>query len=180
MIFQKILMKRESHYYGLLGLPLNVEEFISPRKKTLHENLALLNESIPYNEKVEIINKDGGGHIKISPYDPQAEPANIKKLHHAIKKEYGTINLIDILKECDLQIEFTNLVQTVASRENIPREILQFRILLCLYAIGTNIGLKCLSSANESVSYDDLKYVKRRFITVENVGLFLLKLSIKY
>src|SRR3990167_8074348 len=167
--------KRE-HYYGLLGLPLSVKEFIAPRKKALHDNLTLLNESISYNEKVEIISKDGSGHIKISPYDPQAEPVNIKKLHHAIKQEYGIINLIDILKECDLQMEFTNIVQTVASRENIPREILQFRILLCLYAIGTNTGLKCLSSANESVSYDDLKYVKRRFITVENVRLILIEI----
>lgn len=115
--------KRE-HYYGLLGLPLCVKEFIAPRKKELHDNLTLLNENIPYNEKVEIINKDGSGHIKTSPYDPQAEPVNIKKLHQAIRQEYGSINLIDILKECDLQMEFTNLVQTVASRENIPREIL--------------------------------------------------------
>jgi hypothetical protein len=168
--------KNREHYYDLLGLPLSAKEFIAPRKKALHDNLILLNENIPYNEKVEIINKNDSGHIKISPYDPQAEPANIKKLHHAIKQEYGTINLIDILKECDLQTEFTNLVQTVASRENIPREILQFRLLLCLYAIGTNTGLKCLSSANESVSYDDLKYVKRRFITVENVRLILIEI----
>jgi TnpA family transposase len=168
--------EKRDHYYGLLGLPLSAKEFIAPRKKELHDNLTLLNENIPYNEKVEIINKDGSGHIKISPYDPQAEPVNIKKLHQAIKQEYGTINLIDILKECDLQMEFTNLVQTVASRENIPREVLQFRILLCLYAIGTNTGLKCLSSANESVSYDDLKYVKRRFITVENVRLILIEI----
>lgn len=166
--------KRE-HYYGLLGLPLNVNEFIEPRRKELHESLTSLNDSILKNKKVEIINKDGG-HIKISPYEPQAEPVNIKKLHQAIKKEYGTINLIDILKESDLQIEFTNLMQTVASRENIPREILQFRILLCLYAIGTNTGLKCVSSANESVNYDDLRYVKRRFITVENVRLILVEI----
>ena len=167
--------ERREHYYGLLGLPLNVKEFTEPRKKDLHENLKLLNDSILHNNKVAITNKDGG-HIKISPYDPQAEPVNIKKLHRAIKKEYGTINLIDILKESDLQIEFTNLIQTVASRENIPREILQFRILLCLYAIGTNTGLKCVSSANESVNYDDLRYVKRRFITVENVRLILVEI----
>lgn len=167
--------ENRNHYYGLLGLPLSVNEFTEPRKKTLNDNLILLNETIPSNKKVEIINKDGNGHIRISPYDPQAEPVNIKKLHQAIKQEYGTINLIDILKECDLQMEFTNLMQTVASRENISGEILQFRILLCLYAIGTNTGLKCLSSANESVSYDDLKYVKRRFITVENVRLVLIE-----
>ena len=135
-----------------------------------------LNDNIPYNDKVEIISKDGGGHIKISPYEPQAEPVNIKKLHRAIKKEYGTINLIDILKESELQIEFTNLVQTVASREDIPRDLLQFRILLCLYAIGTNTGLKCVSSANDSVNYDDLRYVKRRYITVENVRLILIEI----
>ena len=80
------------------------------------------------------------------------------------------------MKESELQIEFTNLIQTLASRENIPRGILQFRILLCLYAIGTNTGLKCVSSANEFVSYDDLRYVKRRFITVENVRLILTKI----
>jgi TnpA family transposase len=167
--------ENREHYYGLLGLPLNADEFIAPRKKELHNNLTSLNDSILHNKKVEIINKDGG-HIKISPYEPQAEPVNIKKLHQAIKKEYGTINLIDILKESDLQIEFTNLIQTVASRENIPRETLQFRILLCLYAIGTNTGLKCVSSANEFINYDDLRYVKRRFITVENVRLILVEI----
>lgn len=159
----------------MLGLPLNVNDFIAPRKADLHANLKALNDNIPNNDKVQITNKDGG-HIKISPYEPQAEPANIKKLHQAIKNEYGTINLIDMLKESDLQIEFTNLMQTVASRESIPREILQFRILLCLYAMGTNTGLKCVSSANESVSYDDLRYVKRRYITVENVRLILVEI----
>jgi hypothetical protein len=68
--------ENREYYYGLLGLPLNVKEFIFPRKKELHENLKLLNDSIPHNNKVEIINKDGG-HIKISPYDPQAEPVNM-------------------------------------------------------------------------------------------------------
>lgn len=167
--------ENREYYYNLLGLPLKAHEFTSPRKKEMHENLKALNGSIPFNKKVEITAKDGG-HIKISPYEPQAEPANIKKLHQAIKKEYGTINLIDILKEADLQIEFTNLMQTVASRENIPREILQFRLLLCLYAIGTNTGLKCVSSANHSVNYDDLRYVKRRFITVDNVRLILVEI----
>lgn len=167
--------ENRQYYYDLLDLPLNVHSFITPLKKELHENLKALNDSIPTNNKVEITKKNGG-HIKISPYEAQAEPANIKKLHQAIKEEYGTINLIDILKETDLQLEFTNLMQTVGSRENIPREILQFRLLLCLYAIGTNTGLTCLSSANDAVNSDDLRYVKRKFITVENVRLALVEI----
>jgi TnpA family transposase len=163
------------YYYGLLGLPLNANEFTAPRKKELHENLKLLNDTILNNQKVSILDKDGG-HIKISPYAPQAPPTNINKLHEAIKKEYGTLNLIDILKESELQMEFTQLMQTLASKEKIPRDMLQFRLLLCLYAIGTNTGLQCVSSANELVNYDDLKYVKRRYITVENVRLVLIKI----
>ncbi|PIZ05248.1 MAG: Tn3 family transposase [Gammaproteobacteria bacterium CG_4_10_14_0_8_um_filter_38_16] len=159
--------KRE-HYYNLLGLPINARDFTEPRKKQLHEGLKALNDTILENDKVEILDKNGG-HIKISPYDPQAEPPNIKKLHEAIKKEYGTISLIDVLKESELDIGFTKKFHSSATRESLSREILQFRLLLCFYGIGTNTGLKCISASNDDVKYADLKYVKRRYITVEDV-----------
>ncbi len=155
-------------YYKDLGLPLDAKAFTAPLKKKLHENLMLLNDTLPTNEKVEILEKNGG-HIKISPYEPQAEPANIKKLHEAIKKEYGTINFIDVLKESELQIAFTEHFHSSATKEVIPKETLRFRLLLCLYGIGTNTGLKCISASNSDVKYPDLRYVKRRYITVENV-----------
>lgn len=159
--------KRE-YYYELLGLPLHTKDFTEPRKKELHENIKLLNDTVLKNDKVEITNKNGG-HIKISPYDPQAEPVNIKKLHEEIKKEYGTINLIDVLKEAELQIGFTNKLHSAATRENLSKDVLRFRLLLCLYGIGTNTGLKCISASNDNVKYNDLRYVKRRYITVEDV-----------
>ena len=158
----------QEYYYDLLGLPLNADEFIYPRKQTLHDYLKKLNDTIPSNKKVKIINRNCG-HIKISPYEPQAESVNLKKLHEAIKKEYGTINLIDILKEVELEIKFTEKLQTKASRKNLEKEVLRYRLLLCLYAIGTNTGLKCISSANDNAQYSELRYVKRRFLTVDNV-----------
>jgi TnpA family transposase len=160
--------ERPEYYFKLVGLPLNTKEFTAPRKKELHENLKALNDTILTNKDVKITNKNGG-RIKITPYKPQAESANLKKLHEAIKKEYGTINLIDILKEVELQIKFTEKLHTKASRKNLKREVLRYRLLLCLYAIGTNVGLKCVSSANDDVQYSELRYVKRRFLTVENV-----------
>lgn len=164
----KDFKENPEYYYNLLGLPLDAKKFTAPRKQKLHDSLKLLNDTILDNEKVEIIDKNGG-HIKISPYESQAEPVNIKKLHQAIKQEYGIINLIDILKEADLQIGLTEQCNTVASRENLAKETLQYRLLLCLYGIGTNTGLKCISAANGDVKYSDLRYVKRRFITIENV-----------
>jgi TnpA family transposase len=167
--------ENRKHYYSLLELPLNSFEFINPLKDKLHYSLQELNNTIVNNKKVEILNKDNG-HIKISPATPQAEPKNIHSLHQAIKKQYGTINLIDVLKEVDLQINFTDLMQTVATKEVIPRETLRRRLLLCIYGIGTNTGLKCISSANDSVTLDDLRYVKRRFITVENIRLAITEI----
>ena len=160
--------ERCEYYFKLVGLPLNAKEFTAPRKKELHENLKALNDTILANKKVKITNKNGG-RIRITPYAPQAESVNIKKIHEAIKKEYGTINLIDILKEVELQIKFTEKLHTKASRKNFKKEVLRYRLLLCLYAIGTNVGLKCVSSANDDVQYSELRYVKRRFLTVENV-----------
>lgn len=160
--------ENRDYYYNLLGLPLKVDKFIHPRKKMLHDHLKKLNDTIPTNKKVEISNRNSG-HIKISPYEPQAESVNLKKLHEAIKKEYGTINLIDILKEVELEIKFSEKLHTKASRKNLEKEVLRYRLLLCLYAIGTNTGLKCISSANDNVQYSDLRYVKRRFLTVDNV-----------
>lgn len=160
--------ERPEYYFKLVGLPLTAKEFTVPRKKKLHENLMTLNDTILTNKNVKITDKNGG-RIRITPYAPQAESANIKKLHEAIKKEYGTINLIDILKEVELQIEFTEKLHTKASRKNLKKEVLRYRLLLCLYAIGTNVGLKCVSSANDDVQYSELRYVKRRFLTVENV-----------
>jgi TnpA family transposase len=40
---------------------------------------------------------------------------------------------------------------------------------LALYAIGSNTGLKRMSAANGDISYADLRYIKRKFITVANV-----------
>ena len=160
--------ENREHYYNLLGLPINASDFTDPRKKQLHESLKALNDTILENDKVEILDKNGG-HIKISPYDPQAEPPNIKKLHEAIKEECGTISLIDVLKESELDIGLTKKFHSSATRESLPKETLQFRLLLCLYGIGTNTGLKCISASNDDVKYADLKYVKRRYITVEDV-----------
>jgi TnpA family transposase len=164
----KDFKEKRDHYFQLVGLPLKAKEFTEPRKKELHENLKALNDTILSNKNVKIINKKSV-RIKITPYAPQAESANIKKLHEEIKKEYGTINLIDILKEVELQIKFTEKLHTKASRKNLKKEVLRYRLLLCLYAIGTNVGLKCVSSANDDVQYSELRYVKRRFLTVENV-----------
>lgn len=166
----KDFAQRREYYYNLLGLPLKAEDFIKPLKEKLHQSLKELNDNIVTNKKAKvIIKKKGGGRIKISPYDPQAEPANIKKLHRELKKQWPGLNLIDILKETDFQVGFSDQMHTVASREHLTKEQLQKRLLLALYGIGSNIGLKRMSAANGDLNFSDLRYTKRKFISVANV-----------
>ena len=47
--------------------------------------------------------------------------------------------------------------------------MLQQRLLLCLYGLGTNAGLKRMCSGGGEDSYADLHYVRRRFITKEHL-----------
>lgn len=69
--------------------------------------LLSLNDTILNNDKVNILEKNGG-HIKLSHSESQAEPTNLGALQREINRHWSTINLIDILKETDLR---NNLVQ---------------------------------------------------------------------
>jgi hypothetical protein len=78
-------------------------------------------------------------------------------------------NLLDILKETDLRISLTDKFKTVAHREILDRNTLQKRLILSLYGLGTNTGLKRISAGDHGESYKDLLYVRRKFIHKDNL-----------
>ena len=53
---------------------------------------------------------------------------------------------------------------TAADRQAIPQNELQRRLLLCLFGLGTNAGLKRVSAGRLDVSYRELLYTRRRFL----------------
>lgn len=78
-------------------------------------------------------------------------------------------NLLDILKEADLRIGFTERFKTVGNREILDRKTLQKRLILSLYGLGTNTGLKRISVGEHGETYKDLLYVRRKFIHKDNL-----------
>jgi hypothetical protein len=64
----------------------------------------------------------------------------------ALKTELGQrwpmIGLLDIFKETELRVNFTQVFHSPTVYENIDRATLRERLLLCLHGIGTNTGLK--------------------------------------
>src|SRR5712691_6204929 len=51
-------------------------------------------------------------------------------------------SVLDMLKETDLRVGFTEAFPSLATREILDYETRQPRLLRCLYGLGTNTGLK--------------------------------------
>ncbi|WP_100551500.1 Tn3 family transposase [Caedibacter taeniospiralis] len=161
--------ENKQKYLEMLNLPNQGNSFTKQLKKLLSDSLSSLNTNIVNNDKVTIKSSKVNKNFSVSPSDAQKEPQNIVELQKEIIKRWSSINLIDILKECDLLINFTQEMDTIGKNSNINATDLRKRLLLCLYGIGSNTGLKRISIANGDVSYSDLRYVKSRFINKINV-----------
>ena len=155
-------------YYTVLQLPTEAEVFVRQVQQEMREELAALDQTIPHNPEVSILEK-AGGWIKLSPLAPQPEPANLVALKEEIARRWPMTSLLDIVKETDLRVGFTRFFRSVTAWENLDRETLHYRLLLTLYGIGTGAGLKRVGMGHPSVSYRDLLYIRRRFITKEHL-----------
>ncbi|MDQ6777246.1 MAG: transposase [Actinomycetota bacterium] len=87
-----------------------------------------------------------------------------------MQRRCGTVDLLDVLKEADLRTGFTEQFQTIATRENLPRELLRRRLLLALFALGTNMGIRRIVATGEHDETESaLRRVRRTHITHENL-----------
>ena len=154
--------KRES-YYDLLRAPKDPAVFIEKIQAAMRQGLATLNAGLPTNPKVRL-RKEGKNRIHVAKLEKQPDPPNTAALKREIGRRWSEVNLIDILKEVDLRRNFTAEFRTTGSRETLDPEALRQRLLLCLFGIGTNIGLKRVASHQPEVTYEELRYVKRRFL----------------
>lgn len=64
---------------------------------------------------------------------------------------------------------FTQSLRSGTEREHLDRRVLRRRLLLCLYGLGTNTGLKRMATGQEDDSPKDLLYVRRRFLSLEGL-----------
>lgn len=158
---------REENYRALKQ-PLDAEEFINNIKQAMYDGLSKLDIGMPVNPKVRLTDR-GNGWITISPSDAQPEPVNLTKLKAELMRYWPMTNLLDVLKEADLRLNFTEQFKTVATHERLDRATIQKRLILALYGLGTNTGLKRVSAGNHGETYQDLLYIRRKFINKDNL-----------
>jgi len=69
----------------------------------------------------------------------------------------GTVALIDMLKEAILRTGCLRTVTDIAKGARMSVETLTERLLLVLYAYGTNTGIRAVAAGDHGHSEDDLR-----------------------
>lgn len=169
--------EKRTEYYEALGHPQQAEEFVNTLRQQMIDALTSFDQALPkLSSQVRILDKKGGW-ISLTPLTAQPEPQNLRKLKTEITKRWGVTSLLDILKEADLRINFTQHFKSPASREVLDHETLQKRLLLCLYGMGTNTGLKRVSQGDHGQSHNELIYTRRRFINQEHLRTAIIDIA---
>ncbi len=142
----------------------------------MEEALDGLHRGYPRNPHL-LIRERGKGRVRLSPLPKQPEPPNLEALRADVAARWPMTGLLDVLKEADLRLGFTDLLTTVASRQAFPSDVLQKRLLLCLYGLGTNAGLKRVAAGDAGSTYSDLRYVRRRFVHKEQLRSAIVRVA---
>lgn len=161
--------ERRAPYYDALGLPLDADAFIAGLQAEMRASLSRLDAGLPRNPHVRITNRRGGW-ITVSPLRARPDPESIEALKAEVTANWPMTSLLDMVKEADLRLGFTDALGSPTAYETLDRGELRPRLLLCLYGLGTNTGLRRLDAARDGgPSYRDLAYVRRRYLTPDRL-----------
>ena len=159
--------KREE-YYKELNLPLSAEKFVTQLQEKLTKSLVLLDKNIPKNPKVTISQKKNGW-ISVSPLTAQPEPPNLHLIKNEISKRWSMVNLLDVIKETFLRVPMMKHFKSVASREMLTEDQIKKRVILAIYGLGTNTGLKRVAVGNREEHYRNLFHIYQNYITKDSL-----------
>ena len=155
-------------YYAGLGLGQNSSQFVSDVRRELEAQLRGLDTEFGDNIAVNITASLKPKFL-ISPYIPSPEPKKLTNLKSLINGRWPMTSLLDMVKEAALDTGFLNEFRTIGRYQNLDTATRNQRLLLCLYGLGTNAGLKRISATTSQVSYDQLLHIRRRFIDAESI-----------
>ena len=155
-------------YYQALKLPLEADRFIADLQAEMREALHILDAGMPRNRRVKISRKrNKDAWITVTPFDPQPDPPNLTAIKAETLATWPMTSLLDMLKEADLRLNFTDVLKSSTAYETLDRAVLRPRLLLCLNGLGTNAGFQRMAGLQSGATAKDLAYVRRRYITVD-------------
>lgn len=166
---------KRQEYYQALDQPLAASDFITALQTAMTEALKGFDTGLPDNEGVKIVGTKP--RFKVRRLKAVRQPTNLRKLAKELQNRWPMTGLLDILKEADLRTNFTQFLGGADCHSRLDEQTLRKRLLLCLYGLGTNLGIKRVSASAHGESQTDLMYVRRRYIHQDGLRQAIAHLS---
>lgn len=99
----------------------------------------------PSLDRVEISDRKAGA-IKLTPIEAAPEPRNLRRIKNEVARRWSAVPLIDILKEAILRTGCLAKVTATTGTGHMSPEVLAERLILVIYAYGTNCGIRQMIS----------------------------------
>ncbi len=113
----------------------------------LRSELEALDRALPELPILEIADRGKRGAIKLTGLDAQPEAPNLLRLKREVKGGWGIVALVDMLKEAILRTGCLDTIKEMSRSARLSPETLAERLLLVLYAYGTNTGISSVGLA---------------------------------
>ena len=155
--------------YAALSKPLDPTVFVEDLLGEMDAELSALNDALGGAGLgwLRIVEGRRAGAIALTPLEAVPEPRNLRRLKGAIRGRWGVVPLLDMFTETALRTGCLNAVTPAGVREAIDPGVLFDRLLLLIYAYGTNTGIRAVAAGDHPHTEDDLRYTRRRYLTVE-------------
>ncbi|MFI0450126.1 hypothetical protein [Actinomadura sp. 6N118] len=109
--------------YAELRKPLDPAVFIAGLKAEMRAELEALDTALPTLDWVEIKDRKSGA-IKLTKIGPAAEPRNLPKIKNEVGHRWGSVPLIDMLKEAVPRTGCLTADTSVAGTSSLAPEVL--------------------------------------------------------
>jgi len=166
-------------HYEKLRQPVEAKDFVTGLHNRMREGLAGLAAGLAAGTTggVSLGARRGEGWWKVPELGKLPVPKNLEALHAEVARRWGTIDLLDFLKEADHHTGFTDEFTSVATREATPRPVIRKRLLLALHGLGTNIGIKRVATAGAHGETEaTLRTTRRLYVNRDNLRRALSRL----
>ncbi len=111
---------RRVEHYAALRKPLDATAFITGLQGEMRAELAALDAALPKLAWLQVADRGAKGPIALTDLDAAPEPRNLRRLKSEVRTRWGTVPLIDMLKEAVLRIGRLAGVTAAAGRGDLP------------------------------------------------------------
>ncbi|MFF2518261.1 Tn3 family transposase [Streptomyces sp. NPDC058086] len=167
---------RRVENYQELRKPLDAAVFVDELREQMTAELTLLNDKMPKLSWLDIAERKSGA-IRLTAAEAQPEPRNLRRIKAEVQRRWGIVPLVDMLKEAVLRTGCLDAVTSVSGGGSLSPEVLAERLLLVIYAYGTNTGIKAVASGGHGHTEDELRYVRRRYLSVEAARAIAIQIA---